>query len=99
MHGYLLLIDDLAPFVSLSRRRRAAILDRAAAGDEAAADEMIDIIIGDIKDRGRSPYAPDVRAFIISAAPRALSRPPRAARTPAGRPPKARMQPPVARNA
>uniref|UniRef100_UPI0025A1D3E7 hypothetical protein n=1 Tax=Klebsiella pneumoniae TaxID=573 RepID=UPI0025A1D3E7 len=43
-------------------------LDRAAAGDEAAADEMIDIIIGDIKDRGLSPHTPDVRAFIISAA-------------------------------
>jgi hypothetical protein len=68
MHDYLLLIDDLAPFVSLSRRRRAAILNRAAAGDEAAADEMIDIIIGDIEDRGRSPYTPDVRAFLISAA-------------------------------
>ena len=68
MHEYLILIDDLAPLVSLSRRRRAAILDRAAAGDEAAVDEMIDIIVGDIKDRGRSPYTPDVRAFIISAA-------------------------------
>ena len=68
MYDYLLLIDDLAPFVSLSRKRRSAILDRAAAGDETAADEMIAIIVGDIPDRGISPFTPDVRAFIISAA-------------------------------
>ena len=69
MEDYLLLIDDLAPLVSISRRRRAAIRDRAAASDEAAVDEMIDIIIGDIKDRGRSPHEDGlVRSFIVSAA-------------------------------
>ena len=71
MYDYLILIDDLAPLLSISRRRRAAILDRAAAGDGSAIDEMIAIIVGDVVD-GRDPTSPLVRTFITDAA-RAMS--------------------------
>jgi hypothetical protein len=63
MYDYLILIDDLAPLISVSRRRRAAILDRAAAGDNAAIDEMIAILVGDVTD-GRDPTSPAVRDFL-----------------------------------
>lgn len=67
MYDYLLLIDDLAPLISVSRRRRAAILDKAAAGDNAAIDEMIAILVGDVTD-GRDPTSPAVRAFVADTA-------------------------------
>jgi hypothetical protein len=63
MYDYLILVDDLAPLISVSRRRRAAILDRAAAGDDAAIDEMIAILVGDVAD-GRDPSSPAVRDFL-----------------------------------
>jgi hypothetical protein len=67
MYDYLLLVDELSPLVSIARRRRAAILNKVAAGDAAATDEMISVIIGDIDD-GRDSGTPEVRAFVIDAA-------------------------------
>ena len=67
MYDYLILVDELSPFLSISRRRRAGILSRAAEGDSAALDEMISIIIGDLDD-DRDPHAPNVRNFVLDAA-------------------------------
>ena len=71
MFTYLLLVDELSPMVSISRRRRAALLDKVAEGDSASMDEMISILIGDIDD-GRATNTPDIRAFLLAVA-RSLS--------------------------
>ena len=78
MFDYLLLVDELSPLVSISRRRRAAVLDKVAAGDNAATDEMISMIIGDISD-GRDAGSPDVRAFVAGAARAIVAAEPRKA--------------------
>ena len=67
MYDYLILVDALSPLLSVSRRRRAGILRKAAAGDPAALDDMISILIGDLDD-DRDAKAPDVRAFVLDAA-------------------------------